>query len=51
VPGRKHKAIAIKPVRMAWTMFEKTRPQHVGHRRSAERHAGMATIRVLHGVD
>src|SRR3546814_543646 len=43
VPGRKHEAIAIGPAWIARVVFEKARPQHVGHRRCAERQTGMAT--------
>ena len=50
VPGREHEAVAIGPVGIARVVLEEARPQHVGHRRGAERHAGMAAVGLLHHV-
>ena len=51
VPGREHEAVAVGPSRIGRIAFEIARPQRVGHRRGAERQAGMAAVGLLNHVD
>src|SRR5689334_16686014 len=51
VTGGKQKAIAIFPLRIMRVMTQKARPQHVSHRRRAERQTGMARLGFLDGVE
>ena len=48
--GRQHEAVAVVPVGIARVALEPARPQHVGHRRGAERQAGMTAVGLLHHV-
>ena len=51
VAGRQHEAVAVRPGRVGGIEFEEAREQHgrdIGH---AHRHAGMAGLRLLDGVD
>ncbi len=51
VAGREHEAIAVGPERIRRMVLEVARPQHVGHRRGAERQPGVAAVGLLHHVD
>jgi len=48
---REHKAIAVKPMRVGRMVLEQTRPQHVGHRCSAQGQSRMTAVCLLHRVD
>ncbi len=50
VPGRQHKAIAIRPGRISGIVLQKLGPEHVGHIGHAHRQAGVARIGLLHSV-
>src|SRR5215470_2197718 len=51
MPRGQHEAVAIGPVRIVRVVLEPARPQHVGHRCGAERHARVPAVRLLHHVD
>ena len=49
--GRQHEAVAVGPQRIGRVVAQKLLPQRIGDRRNAHRRAGMARLRLLHGVD
>ena len=49
--GRQHEAVAVGPQRIGRVVAQKLLPQRIGDRRDAHRRAGMAGLRLLHGVD
>src|SRR5207302_11314738 len=51
VPGRKDKAVAVRPPRGTRVVMQVARPQDVRHRRRAQRHAGMARAGLLHRIN
>ncbi len=51
VPGREHEPVAVGPRRILRIVPQVARPQDVGHRRRAHRHAGMPGVRLLNRVD
>src|SRR3546814_2406982 len=51
VAGGEHEAVAVGPQRIGGVVLQESLPQHVGHRRRAERQAGMAAVGLLHHVD
>ena len=51
VAGGEREPVAVGPLRVARVVAQEARPQHVGHRRRAERQPGMAAVGLLHGVD
>jgi hypothetical protein len=50
VAVRQHEPVAVGPVRIRRIVFEVVAPQHFGDFGHAHRHAGMAGIRLLHGI-
>ena len=51
VAGRQHEAVAVGPQRIGRVVAQKLLPQRIGDRRDPHRRAGMAGLRLLHGVD
>ncbi len=51
VTGGQYETVAIEPVRIFGIEVQMARPQRVGHRRGSHRHAGMAGVCFLYGVD
>ena len=49
--GRQHKTVAVGPERIGRIVAQELLPQRIGDRRDAHRRAGMAGLRLLHGVD
>ena len=50
VASRQHESVAVRPFGVGGIEFEESGEQHRGHIGHAHRHAGMAGIRLLHGV-
>src|SRR3546814_11493937 len=50
VAGGEHEAFAVGPQRLGGVVLQESLPQHVGHRRRAERQAGMAAVGLLYRV-
>jgi len=50
VSAGKNEPVAVEPVGIAGTVFEKARPQCVRHRRAAHRQAGVSAVRFLNRV-
>src|SRR6185312_915863 len=51
VAGGQEESVAVEPVRVGGIVAQQARPEHVGHRRGAERQSGVPAVRLLHGVD
>ena len=51
VTGGQYEAIPVVPFRIFGVVLEESGPQHIGHRRGAERQAGMAAVGLLNHVD
>ena len=51
VAGGEDEAVAVGPVGMGGVVLEVPGPEHVRHGRHAHRHARMARVGLLHGVD
>ena len=50
MPGGKHKAISVRPLRIAGIVPQVALPKHIGYRRQCHGRAGMAAIGFLHGI-
>ncbi len=50
VADRQHEAVAVGPVRVRRIVAQQLLPQRVADRRHAHRRAGMAGLRLLHGI-
>ncbi len=50
VPGGQDKTIAIDPVRVLRVKLQELGPKRVSHSGGTHRHAGVAGIRILHGI-
>ena len=51
VAGRQDEAVAVGPLGVRGVVLEVAGPQHVRHGGEAHRHAGVAGVGLLHGVD
>src|ERR1044072_6396008 len=50
VTSRQDETVTIPPVRVAWIMLEKARPQSIGGRRQSHGRAGVSGVGLLNGV-
>jgi hypothetical protein len=51
VAVRQHEPVAVRPGRIGWIMPQMAAPQNLGNVRHAHRRAGVARLRLLHGVN
>src|SRR5207302_4275479 len=51
VPRREDKTVAVEPAGIRRIVSEETGPQHIGHRRAAQRQSRMAAVGLLNGTD
>jgi hypothetical protein len=51
VARREDETVAVRPGGVGRVVAQEASPQHVGRRGRAHRQAGMAGVRLLHGVD